>query len=177
MRIPPIDRRGSASFAFFVVLFMAATIVFFMTCLGRPKSGEVAGDPPPASPRVERLNKLQEEMGGLFTSLDGAEAMRSSSRYLEVIAAAEPKLIEADDLWEEEMKTQRGLVDGFMGGLSENYDVRFTNADKYRMLSEKYGLPVEKIRTLKADIEIMFMAEFADKFALPEEPPKKDTEV
>ena len=84
--------------------------------------------------------------------------------------------MESDDLLEKKLETQKGLFNGMIGGINENYESRFTSAEKLGMLSEKYGVPPDRLRALKADIEIMFLDEFAEKFSgIEENPPADET--
>ncbi len=160
-------QTGSASFNFFAALFFIATVAFFIFVLCQPKNSGPPKKDLPAALRDARFEKLEGEISQFAVALDGAETMRSRRKYLEIVGAAEDKLIEADDLLDEALKTQKGLVDGMMGGLNENYEARFTRADKFEMLSKKYGLPVEKLRRLKANFELMFLEEFVEKFSAP----------
>ncbi len=157
-------QRGNASFALFVVLFFAATLFFFILFLKRSADGGPR-HAPAATTRDARLDKLEGEIYQLYTALDGAESLRSGSKYLEIVSAMEEKWNEADELWDQKTRGKKGLADGLMGGFNENYESRFSREDKFRMLSEKFGVPVEKIRALKADLEIMFTDELAEKFA------------
>ena len=49
---------------------------------------------------------------------------------------------------------------------------------QYQMLSEKYGLPVGRLRAIKGDLEVMFADELAEKFSpapeMPAEEPKEE---
>lgn len=158
-----IKKRGSASFAAFVVLLFAVMTLFFVFYLMKPKNG-----PPPASTTPEldsRIEKLEGEFSQLTQSLQDVETMKNRSKYLEILGAAEKKLIASDDLWDEKEKVQKGLRDGMLGGINENYEARFSPQEKFQMLSEKFDLPVDKIRALKADVEILFSDELAEKFA------------
>ena len=166
-------QKGSGTFAVLAVLFFLATILFFVFFLMQPKSA--AEKTIRTALQDARIEKLQGEMSQLFITLGDVERMRDRRRYLEVTAAASKRLIEADDLWEQRMKTQKGLADGMMGGLNENYEAHFTRADKFQMLSEKYGLPAEKLRSLKGDFEVMFADEFAEKFSPAPEVPIEET--
>ncbi len=168
-------QKGSGLFAVLGFLFFVTTILFFVFFLFQPKSALEKK----ARTALEdtRIEKLQGEMSQLFITLGDVERIRDRRRYLEVAAAASRKLVEADDLWEKRMKTSKGLADGMMGGLNENYEAHFTRADKFRMLSEKYGLPTEKLRSLKGDVEVMFADELAEKFSpAPEAAPENAKE-
>ena len=167
-----LGQKGSGLFAVLGFLFFVATILFFVFFLFQPKSA--AEKKAKTALEDARIEKLQGEMSQLFITLGDVERMRDRRRYMEVTAAASRKLVKADDLWEKRMKTSKGLADGMMGGMNENYEAHFSRVDKFRMLSEKYGLSVEKLRSLKGDLEVMFADELAEKFspaveATPEE--------
>ena len=162
--------RGSATIAVLAVTFVVCIIFFFTYFLSKPKDHSHARKPAAElSPRQARLDQLDGELFQLLTTLSDVETLRDRHRYLEVAGAASKKLTEADELWDQESRFQKGLVNGMMSGMSENYESRFTREDKLGMLSEKYGVPVERLRALKADLEILFWDELADKF-VPVEP-------
>jgi predicted exporter len=164
-----LNRKGSAFFAVFGVLFLLATIFFFVYFLAQPRPGAPGAKGSKADPQDAKIERVQGEIFQLYTSIMEAEKMRDRRKYLEITGVAAQKVLEADDLWEQKTKSQKGLADGLMGGFNENYEARFMRADKFQMLSEKYGLPPERLRALKADIEVMFTDELAEKFApMPE---------
>lgn len=158
-------QKGSASFAFFVVLFFAATALFFIIVLSQSGNKPLNRKDPGLHSPAAKFEKLESELSHFYIAMDEAEAMRSGSKYLGVVSEAENTIMQADALLEEAAKAQKGIVDGMMGGLSENYESRFTQADKFRMLSEKYHLPPEKIQKIKADVELMFLEELMAKYA------------
>ena len=165
----PINQKGSGLFAVLAFLFFVATILFFVFFLAQPHPERKAKNTKTALEDA-KIDRLQGEMSQLFITLGDVERMRDRRRYLEVVAAAARRLSETDVLWEKKMKSQKGLADGMMGGLNENFEAHFTRDDKFQMLSEKYAIPAGKLRSLKADFEIMFADELAEKFSpAPEE--------
>ena len=171
---PKIGQKGSGLFAVLTVLFFIATILFFVFFLIQPKPNAAAGKKAKTALEDARIEKLQGEMSQLFITLGDVERMRDRRRYLEVAAVAAQKLNEADDLWDRRMRSQKGLADGMMGGMNENYESHFTRADKFQMLSEKYSLPVGKLRSIKGDLEVMFADELAEKFSPAPEIPAEE---
>ncbi len=159
-----MNRKGSVFFGIFSALFLVAFLIFvFVYSRGGP-------DAKPSKHADEKIVRLEEEIGRLLISLDEAESIRDREKYLEILGLADKKYAESDSLWEADLMARQGTVDGMMGGMNEIYEARFTNADKFAMLSEKYGVPVDQLRLLKADLEIMFAMEYSEKFTpAPEE--------
>jgi hypothetical protein len=174
----PKGERGSASFNFFVVVFFIGAIVFFWFFLNY---GKKPAKPAGLNPKIE---KLDGEVNQLYTTMTEAESMHDRRKYMEILSVASPKLVQADEIWEEEIKARRGTFHGMMAGMSENYDAYFSPEEKFEMLSEKYKIPVATLRTLKADIELVFSEQFVEKFTpfdandvQPGLEPTQDTQV
>src|SRR5258708_1663490 len=107
------NRKGSASFAFFVVVLSVALVAFSIFVLTLPKNPPPADqENPKAAPQDAELGKLQNEIFRLYDALDEAEGRRNRGKYLEILNVAEKKLMKSDALWEEKTKPKKGAFDG-----------------------------------------------------------------
>ncbi len=163
-------QKGSVSFTLFVLALSVGMVGFALYLLNLPLQKKQAAPAvhtaPAAATEAElKMAQLQGELFQLYTAMDGFESMRNSSKYLEIAGEAGKKLIEADDLWEEHAKARHGAFDGMIGGIVENYEGRFTSAEKLEMLGKKYGISPDKLRLIQAELEIMFSSDLAEKYA------------
>ncbi len=170
MRIPsPLrSQKGSMSFEFFVGLFLAGLLIlsFFLVSLSWNRPAAVNAAPAaPVSGEDLKLGELDEQIYHLYQALGDVETMRNTRKYLGIVKDAVKKIIRSDYLWEKKTRSKKGIMSGMAAGLNEVYEARFTTNDKFTMLSKKYGLSPSALRRLKADFEIMFMDEYADKFS------------
>ena len=125
-----------------------------------PEAAEEAAD-------GKKLEKIQEEMAHISMALEQAEDLRDKKAYMQALARAAGKNIEADEIWEkwqEKDASAKGLKEGMEHALFEKYARPFTSVEKFEMLSSQYNLPQETLRTLKSEMEIMFAEEFEEKF-------------
>lgn len=166
-----LDQRGSTSFALFGLAILLGLIAFWWYITHLPGKYDVPKDRAAmtAATWEQKVYGLQGDLYRLYTSLDAYEAMRNRRKYLQILQSAERKLIQMDDLWEDKVRSQQAVFDGMRSGLNEYYETRFTSDEKFAMLARKFGVPQSKLRRLKADIEIMFSEEFADKFGANDE--------
>ncbi len=165
------SQRGSATLVILVLSMLIGMAIFIYYLSHLPNQRVSANiEPGPDTSTEKKTYELQGDLFKLYTSLDGFEAMKNRRKYLQVLQSAERKLMQLDSLWDAKSRKQNAVFDGMRSGLNEYYEVRFTPEEKLQILSRKFGLPVNKLRRLKANLEIMFTEELAEKFAPAEEP-------
>ena len=163
------SEQGSVSFEVFVAILVVGLVVFSFFLMNLPKKSAVD---PKEKPEDAKLATLDDDIYHLYLSLSDIETMRNSRKYMRIVGDAEKKIIQSDYLWEKKNKSGQGSLSGMAAGLNENYEARFTTTEKFHMLSSKYGLPARQLRRLKADLEIMFMQEYADKYGATDDDAK-----
>lgn len=153
---------------------VAAAVAYF-----RP-AGPADLPPPPAAPEDavdvsyrERIQRIERELEGMTQALYRAEEFGDRAKYMEIARAAAARSLDADALWYEwRAHTERegAVAEGMEQALFEGWKpVRFTERDKFELLAAEHGVTPDTVRALKAQIEVLFWEELADKFAPPSE--------
>ncbi len=171
----PARRRPLWAALALLALAVLAAAVFFLL---RPRAVSDTLPVPPEDPAEAvyrtRLEGLEKEIRGLTDAMAQVEEMGDRAKYAQIARAAAAKTLEADSVWYEwraASDKKNGLAAGMEQSFYEGWQpVRFTEKDKLDLLAAEHGLSADAVRRLKAEIEVMFWDEFAEKFApLPEE--------
>jgi hypothetical protein len=115
-----------------------------------------------------KLDELNRQMMNYSDAMYLAEELGDRKAYAENARQGAQKLIEADAEWnrlQELQGDQKGMMLGLRHGVTEEPIHKFTEKEKFQMISEAHGLTEETARAVKAEIEMMFADEFAEKFA------------
>ncbi|GEM_PF-2388500 len=160
-------------------LGMAAAVTLMKPVLQRASASTPAVPLPaaaqarPAEDEKDRefhtaISRLEGDIDRYFEAMWLAEELGDRKRYMDLVHVSALKNLEADTLWFEwqAYKKKKGLMaEGVKQAVMEMPPLPgFTDADKFKMLSEEHGLSEDALRALKAEIEILFSEELLEKF-------------
>lgn len=153
-----------------LALGAAAALPAMQSALRARPSAEVSKPPQDDEGRrlYAEIARIESDIDRYYDAMDFAEEVGDRQLYVELVRVSAEKNLEADTAWFrwQEHKRRRGsFAEGVKHAVLEAPPLPgFSNDEKFRMLSERHGLPVETLRALKAQMEVLFMDEMLEKF-------------